>query len=247
MLSKIPGLSHGVFARHGGVSKPPFATLNLAWNIGDSQDAVHENALRVKNAVGVRQLAASLQVHGDKIHAVDEEALEKAKTECGVLLMPAGDALATQLPGVGLMIKIADCQAIFLVDPVRRVIANVHCGWRGSVQELPVKAVTFLEERFGCRPADLFAAISPSLGPCCAEFRNYRDELPASFLPFQSKPLHFDFWAISRKQLTDCGVKPQNIETADRCTVCETRDFFSFRGEGDTGRMAAVIAWREEL
>ncbi|MGV8050769.1 MAG: polyphenol oxidase family protein [Anaerolineaceae bacterium] len=247
LLTEVPGLLHGVFTRHGGVSRPPYAALNVGWSNGDSPESVRENLHRVKREIGVGLLASGLQVHGDAIHVVDEEAIEKASPGSDMLLMPPGDALVTKLRGVGLLIKIADCQAIFLVDPVREVIANVHCGWRGSVQDLPVKVVRFLQERFGCNPRDILATISPSLGPCCAEFRNYREELPESFHPFQVRPLYFDFWALSRRRLTDAGLRPEHIETAHRCTACNTHDFFSYRGEGATGRMAAVLGWREEL
>jgi len=239
---------HGVFTRHGGVSRPPYSTLNTAWNNGDSPDAVRENLLRVRNALALDRLVASPQVHGDTIHSIEEETLDRAEERFPILVTPPGDALATSLRGVGLVIKIADCQAIFLVDPVRGVIANVHSGWRGSVLNLAGKTVGFLRDRFGCRPGDVLAAVSPSLGPCCAEFRNYRDELPEAFIPFQVKPLYFDFWTITQRQLTEAGIEPEHIEIAGRCTVCETGDFFSYRGEKpSTGRMAAVVGLKTDF
>jgi YfiH family protein len=247
ILSGIPDLVHGVFTRHGGVSRPPYDTLNVAWNNGDSQEAVRENLARIKSTLALDRLVASPQVHGDDVHVIDETALQRAEDRPPILVAPPGDALATSLRGVGLLIKIADCQAIFLVDPVRKVIANVHCGWRGTVKELAPKVVRTLRERFGCRPRDLLATVSPSLGPCCAEFRSYRDELPPSFWPYEAKPRYFDFWAISRSQLLTAGLLPHNIEIARRCTVCEARDFFSYRGESTTGRLAAVLAWKETL
>jgi polyphenol oxidase len=192
----------------------------------------------------VERLVASKQTHGDTIHVVDEACLALATARQPVLFTPPGDALVTTLQGVGLLIKIADCQAIFLVDPVRRVLANVHCGWRGSVRGILEKVVALLRDRFGTQPEDLLAGISPSLGPCCAEFKNYARELPAPLWPFQTKAQHFDFWAISRWQLIKAGLRPDRIEIANRCTVCESGDFFSYRGERTTGRNAAVLAWR---
>lgn len=244
-LSEVPGLVHGVFTRRGGVSQPPYATLNVAWNNGDVPDSVRRNLLRVQTAMGLEQLVASYQTHGDTIHIVDHDSLNRAAVRDPVLCTPPGDALVTTLRGVGLLIKVADCQAIFLVDPVREVIANVHCGWRGSVGEVPKKVVALLRDRFGSRPEDILAAISPSLGPCCAEFRNYPRELPPSFWTFQSKTHHFDFWAITRWQLTQSGLRPEHIEAANLCTVCNSCDFFSYRGETHTGRNAAVLAWRK--
>jgi len=244
-LSDVSDLAHGVFTRHGGVSKPPYDSLNVARNNGDSQEAVRENLSRVKAALGLDRLVSCRQVHGDTVRIIDEEAIEQSGDYSPVIAAPPGDALVTNLRGVGLLIKIADCQAVFLVDPVHGVIANIHCGWRGTVKGLAAKVVRTLVERFNSRPADLIATISPSLGPCCAEFRSYRDELPPAFWPFQAKPSYFDFWAISESQLLGAGLLAQNIEIAHRCTVCESRDFFSYRGEGTTGRLAAVIAWRQ--
>jgi copper oxidase (laccase) domain-containing protein len=63
-------------------------------------------------------------------------------------------------------------------------------------------------------------------------------------LAFQTKPEYFDFWAISRGQLINAGLLSEHIEVAERCTVCESRHFFSYRGEGTTGRMAAVLSWK---
>lgn len=243
-LSRVPDLVHGVFKRHGGVSPPPYATLNAAWNNGDDPEFVRENLRRIERNMGLKCLAAGRQMHGDRIQVVDEETVRHAGPHVPVVITPPGDGLVTRLRGVGLLIKIADCQAVFLVDPVLKVLANIHCGWRGSVRELPFKAVLFLRNRFGCRPQDLLAAISPSLGPCCAEFRNYEAELPASFAPYRVGPFHFDFWAVTRRQLERAGVRPEHIETSHICTVCDSKDYFSYRGEKVTGRNAAVIGWR---
>jgi polyphenol oxidase len=245
LLSRVPHLAHGVFTRHGGVSQPPYASLNVAWNNGDHADAVRQNLARIRETLGVPRLVAARQVHGTNIEVIDESALAQATERTPMLFVPAADALVTSLTGVGLLIKIADCQAVFLVDPGRKLIANIHCGWRGSVQGLLGKVVRLLQDRFQCRPEDLLATISPSLGPCCAEFRHYRQELPEPFWEFRSKPEHFDFWAISQWQLESAGLLAEHIEVARRCTVCEPDQFFSYRAEKVTGRMAAVLAWRD--
>lgn len=294
LLSRVPGLVHGVFTRHGGVSRPPYATLNVGWSNGDAREAVRENLDRVRDAMGVEALVSGRQFHGDTIHLVDEEALARAlashrsrqetasaaspgngavsasspersrlresdfsavDTDASgspaasavlppVLVTPPGDALVTTLRGVGLLIKVADCQSIFLVDPARKAIANVHSGWRGSVCGIAGKTVRFMRDRFGSRPRDILATVGPSLGPCCGEFRNYRDELPESFHSFQVRPEYFDFWAITRRQLLDAGLRDEHVEAAGICTVCGTGEFFSYRGERDTGRLAAVIGWK---
>ncbi len=244
-LRDVPGLFHGVYTRHGGVSLPPFQSLNVSWNIGDEEDHVRSNLQRILNETGMSLLVAGPQVHGDTVHVVDEALLASGSTHHPTLLVtPPGDALVTGLTGVGLLIKIADCQSIFLVDPVRRVIANVHSGWRGSVAQIAKKTVEIMSRQFGSKPEGILAAVGPSLGPCCAEFVNHRRELPSSFLEFQVRPNHFDFWAITRMQLGKAGLNQENIEVAGRCTVCEKENFFSYRGQGKTGRLAAVIGWK---
>src|SRR5690606_29333339 len=105
------------------------------------------------------------------------------------------DGMMTAQEGTGLLIRHADCQAAIFYDPKRRVIANIHCGWRGSVQNIYQKTVTQMEERYGTRARDLFVCIGPSLGPYHAEFIHYKEEIPPSFWAFQVRPNHFDFWA----------------------------------------------------
>lgn len=244
-LRGVPGLLHGVFTRHGGVSKPPYHSLNTSWSNGDSPEAVQENLTRIKKAIGLERLVSSRQFHGDSLNFIGEESIQDLQERPPLLIAPPADALATNMAGLGLVIKIADCQSILLVDPQSRIIANIHSGWRGSVQNIAGKTLRCLEERFGLSPARTLAAVSPSLGPCCAEFVNYREEIPEEFRCFQVRPEYFDFWAITRDQLRSAGICDSNIEFAGKCTVCGKADFFSYRGErGPTGRMATVIGWK---
>jgi hypothetical protein len=96
-------------------------------------------------------------------------------------------------------------------------------------------------EVFDCRTRDIIAGIGPSLGPCCAEFVNYANEIPPTFWKYKDALDHFDFWSLSRDQLRDAGLQSENICLSNLCTRCNTDRFFSYRGEGITGRFAAVI------
>jgi copper oxidase (laccase) domain-containing protein len=87
----------------------------------------------------------------------------------------------------------------------------------------------------------MIAAIGPSLGPCCAEFINYKDEIPRQFWPFRVDAHHFDFWRISRHQLTTAGLAQSNIHSSGICTRCNPHLFFSYRAARQTGRFAALI------
>lgn len=231
-------VTHGVSSHHGGVSPTPYDSCNLSFGVGDAEANVRENRHRLKAALGIPVLASARQVHGDNVWVIDGPL--GLDTE-----LPGYDALITNQPGIGLLIQQADCQAVLLHDPVRRVVAAIHAGWRGSVVGIIGRTIRAMAERFATNPADLVAGISPSLGPCCAEFVNYRTELPLDLHGYQVAPNHFDFWAISRDQLQEAGVRKERIETARICTKCSP-DYFSFRRERITGRFGSVIMVKAE-
>jgi hypothetical protein len=149
--------------------------------------------------------------------------------------------MVTSLPKRTLVIQVADCQAVMMYDPNRQVVANVHVGWRGSIQNILARTLRVLEQRFGCQAGHLVVGIGPSLGPCCAEFVNYQTEIPRRFWAYKDDSHHFDFWAISFDQLVEAGVRPENIANSRMCTKCNPDIFFSYRGQGRTGRFAALI------
>ena len=235
MLAAFPELRHGFFTRQGGVSLAPYDSLNLGFSVGDRREAVAENRRLVQQALGLDFLASANQVHGS------QEAVVTGNPGAPSGEMAAADILLTDRPGVGLLIKQADCQAVIIYDPVRRVVANVHCGWRGQVQNVLGEAVARLQERFDCRPADLYAALSPSLGPCCAEFLHFRREFPPALWPYQVRPNYFDLWRLSLDQLLAAGLKPEHLDLAGLCTRCGAGEFFSYRRDKITGRQGTVI------
>jgi YfiH family protein len=155
---------------------------------------------------------------------------------------PSCDSLVTEVPHIGLMIRHADCQAGILYDPVNHAVANVHSGWRGSAQNIYAKTISFMKKRFHTNPRDLLVAISPSLGPESAEFIHYRHELPEHFWEYQIKPNYFDFWEISRCQLTTCGVLPHHIQIAQIDTFSDHERFFSYRRNGTQERNGTVVS-----
>jgi YfiH family protein len=127
-----------------------------------------------------------------------------------------------------------------LFDPEKKAIGIVHVGWRGSVAQIISATIVTMSKAFSTEPADLQAAISPSLGPCCAEFVNFQTELPPALHGYQVRPNYFDFWSISRDQLCSAGVRPENITVAEVCTYCN-HDYFSYRRDKETGRFGSVI------
>lgn len=242
---KNKDLVHGVFTRHGGNSLGTYDSLNVGMHTGDDPEAVAANRKLVIKKMGMNPLIFLHQVHDDKI-----QVLKKDNNDLHDVFEPAkevytADGIITDIPGVALVIQVADCQGVMLYDPVKKVIANIHSGWRGSIKNIVGKCVTKMQEIFSCDPVDIIAGVSPSLGPCCAEFINYKDEIPKELWGYKTddKP-YFDFWSITMDQLVDKGVPEDQIENMNICTRCNTDNFYSYRGEKNTGRFSCIIAMK---
>jgi YfiH family protein len=242
-LAGEPGLDHALFTRRGGVSRPPWATLNLGHTVGDELAAVRVNHRRALGALGWRQedVASAYQVHGARVGVVGPADQGRAH--------PETDALVTAQAGAVLMLRFADCVPVLFYDRRRRAIGLAHAGWRGLPAGVLPATVRTLGEAFGCRPADLWAGIGPSIGPCCYEVgQEVVEQVRAAVNgsePFrwENGRLHLDLWAAVRSQLVKVGVG--QIEVAKLCTACHTDDWFSHRAErGKTGRFGVVIGLR---
>lgn len=238
-LDNIPICAYTMFNRHGGVSKGEYSSLNVSYGVGDEEVSVNSNREIVKKKTKVSLLLSAKQVHGDNIYCLTDPVSDDVEID-------SVDALVTDIRNVGLMIQQADCQAVLLCDPVRRVIGAVHCGWRGSVNRIIGKVVSAMSSNYGTVPADVHGWISPSLGPCCAEFINHRDELPRQFRDYMVKENYFDFWQISRFQLIQAGLLAASISIRGHCTCCRD-DYFSYRRakrklHENCGRNCSVIS-----
>lgn len=233
ILSDFSRLKHGVFLRDGGQSQGAYASLNIADNVGDETFVVQSN----RNLLA-KTLEASQMIYMKQCHGTDH---------CEISVKPqsllSGDSMSTQVAGLGLVVAHADCQAAILYDPVHHAVANVHSGWRGSVQNIYGKTIDHMVNTYGTDPADLLVGISPSLGPESAEFIHYRTELPETFWEYQVKVNYFNFWQISRMQLRSKGVLDAHIEIAGIDTMKDLH-FFSYRRDKVTGRNATVVVLR---
>jgi polyphenol oxidase len=172
-------------------------------------------------------------------------------------IVPNCDGLVTDACGVPLLLRFADCAPVLIYDPVHRSLALVHSGWRGTVQGVVPAALEAMAREFGSRPADLIAAVGPSIGPCCYEVGDdVVDSVRAVFdrpdelLPGGGPPgggarrgrgqRRFDMWAANHRWLVDGGVR--QIEVCEICTACRTDEFYSHRAEaGKTGHFAATM------
>lgn len=239
-------VDHAVFSRQGGVGKPPFDSLNVSYSVDDKESAVTKNRKLIAQACGLEtgRIVSANQTHSANVRVMDSENLQFYQPPQEI---DDTDAFLTNEPDIGLMIKVADCQAIFMFDPVQKVIAAVHAGWKGLVQDISGETLKIMKKMFGVKPENVIAAISPSLGPCCAFFSDPAKELPSDFKPYIKYNKCVDLWQYSLDQLQSHGVNGENIELARVCSFCGAgHKFYSFRRDrGVTGRFGAVI-WLNE-
>lgn len=237
-INKFKNIRHAVLTRRGGVSNGSFHSLNFSTATGDSFANVNANFNKLRADFNTSYIISLKQTHSDLIIVVDETNRDLLNKQEPTV---EGDALITALPNTLLMVKAADCQPVFLADPVKNVVAAVHSGWRGSVHNIIGKTIMAMQDKFGSVPEDIQAGIGPSLGPCCAEFVNYREELPPTFWPYKTGNDHFNFWRISAMQMKEAGVPESNIVISGLCTVCNPDLFYSYRRDKRTGRFGAAI------
>lgn len=189
------------------------------------------------------------QVHGNVVRI-----LKRGETSVGdAAARPDGDALVSNEPGLVLAVLVADCVPIVMADRTGGAAAAIHAGWRGTCARIGPAAVAAMRCEFGTDPANLVAAIGPSIGPDDYEvgeplveaFRqagHQANDLSRWFLRRDPRP-HLDLWAANRDQLIDAGLKAERIFTCGLSTLAHTDVFDSFRSAGESaGRMAAVIA-----
>jgi len=238
IYADVPAVTAGVSTRHGGVSGPPYDTLNLGRHVGDDPSCVEENRRRFCASLDTDPawLATAGQVHGTTVRVIDAPRHE-----------PFCDGLVTTTPGLLLAIATADCAAVLLADPVNGVAAACHAGWRGAVGGIAADTVATMKD-CGADPAEIRAHVGPCIsleafevGPeVAARFDDavveQRDDWP--------RP-HVDLKAALRHQLEDADLPPDAIEVSEHGTAQETDDFFSHRAsDGTTGRMFGAVVLR---
>jgi purine-nucleoside/S-methyl-5'-thioadenosine phosphorylase / adenosine deaminase len=261
-ISRFSGIRHGIFTRNSGASIGPYRSLNVSFGVGDEDRNVIANRKIISQCINEKDLVFLNQVHGNRTIVFEKNRCSytvfdiASVSDCEYsenLPTPIdnfypeferrleGDAMVTNIPQKFLVMQVADCQSVLIYDPVQKVVANVHSGWRGSISNIIGQTLQVMEKSFGCRPHDIVAGIGPSLGPCCAEFVNYEKEIPKMYWKYRDNNNHFNFWAISCDQFRKAGIPTENVELSRLCTKCDSKRFFSYRKEGTTGRFAAFI------
>ncbi len=251
-LSKQDGVNHFVSTRIGGLSRPPYESLNLGFHVGDSPKTVLKNRERLAANIKIplSDFTIARQIHSGTVTIV-----AKQMRGCGAAdydtAVEATDAMVTAVPRLCLTVLSADCVPVLLFDPQKRIVAAVHAGWRGTVKLVAQKTVEALQHEFNCKLTDLLVGIGPSIGPCHYEIGSeVISQVEATFGDTDGYISHespdgkgyFNLWEANKRQIMEAGIPPQNIEVAGICTYCNAHLFFSARHQkGRTGRFGAGI------
>jgi len=238
-------VKHGVFTRHGGVSPDPWQGLNLGGTVGDEVANVHENHALVYETLDVprENACTTWQVH--KADVVIAQTPVKGRR-----WIAQADAIITDVPDIPLVQRYADCVPLLYHDPHKKAIGIAHAGWRGTVQGVASHVVTAMQQAYGSNPADIEVVIGPSISPERFQVGEEVVEAVEDFLGtldglMQRDPAdntaYVNLWEANKMALERAGV--EKITVMGICTVDNTHDFYSHRGEkGRAGRFGVVMA-----
>ena len=243
-LAALPGIAHGFFTRHGGVSEGIYASLNCGPGSQDDPAAVFNNRERVRAHLGASELLSVHQVHG-RVAIV-------ATSGCSNAARPRADGIVTRTPRLAVAVLTADCAPVLLAEPHAGVVAAAHAGWRGALAGI-VEATVGVMETLGARRERITAMIGPAIGPAAYEVgwefqKTFLDHDPSA-QAFFSRPdptarPHFNLANYVADRLRRIGVAC--AAEAVPCTFTQTEDLFSYRRsqhlmQADYGRQISAI------
>ena len=251
-------VTDGFSTRLGGVSEGCFLSLNLSFDRGDDRAAVAENFRRMGEALGVRceDMVLSQQTHTTNIRIVTDE--DRGKGITRERDYTDIDGLITNVPGICLVTTYADCVPLYFLDPAKKVIALSHSGWRGTVGKIGKKTVELMHVKFGSDPADILAAVGPSVCQDCYEvsadvidrFKEVFDRSAWDEL-FYEKPdgkYQLDLWKANEKIFLEAGIRKDHIAVTNVCTHCNSEILYSHRAMGDKrGNLCAFLALKRDM
>jgi YfiH family protein len=246
LLSAYAQIVYTFTTRHGGVSKRPFDSNNLAFHVGDDPRDVIKNQELLAQQIGYdrTRLVHMRQIHSDRIVIV-ERAIHHFENP------PECDALITDQPGIPLMVMTADCTPVLLFDPVKNVIAVAHAGRAGAVKGIVPKTIQKMHERFASELGDILVVLGPSIQSCCYEVgEKIAEEVTLGGFGYavvnREARFYLEVNAIIKKQLEEMGIKKEQLEDLDICNACGHEEFFSYRADRQTtGRIAGVLMLKQ--
>ncbi|MFH1452823.1 MAG: peptidoglycan editing factor PgeF [Armatimonadota bacterium] len=237
--------------RQGGASPPPYNTLNLGLSTDDNIDDVIENRKRFSKIINKPITKPLFQIHGIDIVKFDNfDYTDDFTKDIRVEKFPYADGVITNLKGLGINVSLADCIAIFILDPINKAAGIAHSGWRGTVKNIAGVLLEKMKKEYNTKPENCLSAVSPGIAKCCflvneevyEEFNNTYPEYSDLYTEKWNK-YSIDLHNINKRLLLNEGIKESNISMADLCTSCNKDIFFSHRRDkGITGRMMGIIA-----
>jgi len=251
-LNSFPELVNFSTTRLGGCSTNNYSSLNLGFNSGDLPEDVIEHRFRLCTALEINpdRLIFPKQTHTGTVKAITSTYFDLDK-DAQKNFLDETDAVITNLKGVCIAIKTADCVPVLLFDSKRKVVAAVHAGWRGTVQNIVLMTIHKMMDEFCTAPSDLFAGIGPSISPEVYEvgeevWEQFEPDLCLSTNPLKADKKLLDLWQANYNLLIVAGIPANQIEVARICTFSDPDRFFSARRDGlKTGRMATGIMIRK--
>ncbi|HEY4695866.1 MAG TPA: peptidoglycan editing factor PgeF [Candidatus Hydromicrobium sp.] len=239
--------NHGIVlcftTRNGGYSNGKFKSLNIDYYTGDSRVNVRKNREIILKRLGLkrmRKIYSAKQVHGNNILNINKN----INLDSDNILREA-DCLITNLKDIPIMVMGADCNLILMADISKKVVAAIHAGWKGTLQELVTKVILYMKKGFGSKNKDIFVAFGPSIRKCCYKIDNqvlkkFTDKFGyGNFFIKKNNDIFLDLININYMQLKKSGISEENISDCGECTYCD-QDFFSYRRNKVTGRQAGI-------
>ncbi len=237
----------GFTTRNGGVSRPPYNSLNLGFNTEDPSYNVEGNRSSLARAFDMQPhlMLTVKQVHGTDILLVNDQNPDLSHfqgVEC--------DAIITDQPGIMIGVLVADCYPVLIFDPRKKVAAVVHVGWKGAAAGLLAKTVQAMAANFESRPEQLVAAVGPGIGahkyevdrPVRDAFRQGAGNWERVAKEVELGKWHLDLQKACQLQLEEAGLDSGQVNVVEQCTCCHRELFFSYRrDEGKTGRQLGFV------
>lgn len=243
LLNNYPNLTHAFTTKSGGVSAPPYCSLNLAFHVEDNPLDVQKNheLLAKELHYEKRTLVHMKQIHSDIVKIVTESDNFSSPPTC--------DALITDKQNTPLMVMVADCSPVLFYDDKQKVIAVAHAGRAGAFKNIVKNVLDSFVNNFHSDTKNIQAVIGASIGVCCyevgEEIWTEAKKLNLEYAILQKNERYFlNVNKILKTQLLELGIKNENIEITDECTVCFKEKYFSYRANGTTGRFCGLLMMR---
>lgn len=238
-------------SRIGGVSSGNYSTLNLGLHTNDSKESILKNRELIADSIGVspESFVAGEQVHGNKVYIVNKKDIGRGAVDFRQSFLGI-DALITGEEGIPLISFYADCVPLFFVDPVKKVVALAHAGWRGTVKKIARNTIMKMKECFSVKTENILVAIGPSISKdfyqvdecTIAQFRSNYNNIKDFVVDKGKGSYLLDLKLANIIELEKLGILSNHILSSDFCTFRDNEYFYSYRREQrETGRMASII------